>query len=222
MGLSLSNLESELLEHLGVESTDFTNGMTDVDLLLNRSYWKVLSEYKFKEKETTTIISTVDGTSSYNLATLISPIIFDALQSVSIEDPINFNHTTLDEMKFQEYQDNFINSTDEEDKPTRYIRDGQNGNIIFYRTPDQVYSVTLNYWQILSDIQSSGPVIPKEWHEVVLFGAVYRGFYRFGDYNRGDKATKVYNKLISESTPVEVKEKSNIPHAGLTVLGNDY
>lgn len=222
MSLSLTQLENELIEHLGVSVTDFTNGLIDIDLLLNRSWWKIADEFKFKEKETSKTFSLTPGTRSYSIATLISPVLFDALQLVAIEDLTSFAHTTLDDITPQEYENLYINQTNFQDKPTKYIRDLQNGNILFWATPDQAYNITLYYWQILGDLTSGGPPIPQAWHEIILFGAIYRGFRRFGDYNRADKAEKAYNNMIGTTSPVETKELSNLPNAGLTVLGNEY
>lgn len=222
MGLTLAKLEADLLTHLGVDLTDFTNGLTDVDTLLNRSYWKVCDVYKFKEKESSVTFPLVSGTSTYVIATLTSPVIYDSIQSVAIEDLVTFAHTPLDMMTIQEYESSYINVTTENAKPTRYIRDGQNANIKFWQTPDNIYNVTVYYWKTLNDLVSGGPLIPQSWHEVILFGAVYRGFYAFGDYNRAKKAKQVYLEMTEESTPVETKEKSNVPNAGLTVLGRDY
>lgn len=222
MPLSLVQLENELLSHLGVDVSDFTNGLTDVDLLLNRSWWEIMDKFKFKEKEAHKTFNLTPGTASYSIATLVSPILFDALQTVAIEDLVTFEHSMLDEIQIQEYESRFINTTNQQTKPTNYIRDMENGNLLFYATPDLAYPITLYYWQILSDIPSQGLSVPQSWHEIVLFGAIARGFRRFGDYNRADKAEKFQNNKIETSTPVEAKELSNLPHAGLTVIGRDY
>lgn len=220
MPLSLVQLENELLAHLGVDVTDFTNGLTDVDLILNRSWWQVMADLDFKEKETRKSISLVVNQSLYNVTTLVNPLIFEALQNVAIEDPTTFKHSLLELMQPQTYEANLINLTSENAKPTHYVR--SNTDLIFWPTPDKTYNVTLYYLQTLADIAAGGPPVPQNWHDIILFGAIYRGFMRFGDYNRGNAAKKHQDKLIENSTPINSKELANLPLAGLSVLGRDY
>lgn len=220
MSLSLVQLENELLAHLGVDVTDFTNGLTDVDLLLNRSWWQVCDEFKFREKEQTLIAPTIVGTPAYTLATLTAPLAFDALQSVAIEDPYTFKHDLLDLMDITTYDNTFINQSSMQSKPTNYIRSG--ATIILYPTPDLAYNITYRYWNVIADIVTLGPVIPQTWHEIILYGALWRGFIRLGDWNRSDAAQSIQNELIRNTTPVESKELNSVPTAGLSVLGRDY
>lgn len=219
MGLSLAQLESELLAHLGLDVTDFTNGLTDVDLLLNRSFWKVCDAFKFREKEQLLVSPTIAGQATYTIATLANPLIFDSVQNVSIEDLYTKQHISLDLMEYQIYQDNFINLVALNSKPTNYIRYGN--SIIFYPTPDNIYNITYNYWNVIADL-SNGLTIPQSWHEIVLYGALWRGFLRLGDYNRSDAAKDYQDLLIRDTTPIESKELENANKAGLAVLGRDY
>lgn len=220
MSINLATLEAELLDHLGLTANDFVNGLTDVDLLINRSWWKVMAQLKFRETETTTIFSTIIGTRSYDVSALVSPLIFSALNFVEIEDLYDFSHSDLELMESENYGRVYINSSSDYDKPSKYIREGN--NLILYKTPDQVYNITLHYNQILGNIPVDGPVIPQEWHEIILYGAVWRGWIKLGDYNRANSAKSYQQDLISEAAPVEDKEKSTVPTAGLEVLGRDY
>lgn len=219
MSLSLVQLETELLAHLGLDVTDFTNGLTDVDLLLNRSYWKVCDAFKFREKEQLLVSPLIVNQATYNIATLANPLIFDSVQNVAIEDHNTLKHTSLNLMEYQIYQDNYINLVSENAKPINYIRYGT--SIIFYPTPDYAYNITYNYWNVIADIGVT-PSIPQSWHEIILYGALWRGFLRLGDYNRSDAAKDYQDILIRDTTPVESKELENANKAGLAVLGREY
>lgn len=220
MNLSLETLENELLAHLGLDASDFTNGLSDVDLLLNRSWWDISDKFKFREKEASTTFVTVAGTRQYICADIVSPSAFDSLRLLSIEDLVTFQHDPLLNMTLKVYEGLYINNTTEQAKPTNYIRDG--GNIILYPTPDKVYTLTLYYRSTLSDLAVSGAPIPESWHEIILYGALWRGFARLGDYNRLNGAKKQWASLIESSSPIEAKEASNNPMAGLEVPGREY
>jgi hypothetical protein len=124
MNISLATLENELLAHLGLDLSDFTNGLTDVDLLLNRSWWDIADKFKFREKEASSTFVTVAGTKTYLPATIAAPSAFDSLRLLAIEDPITKEHTQVELMTLQDYESQYINATTEQAMPTKYIRDG--------------------------------------------------------------------------------------------------
>jgi len=217
MPFTLSTLRTELREHLGIDSTDLSDD--DANLLINRSWWEIIDKFPFREKEQSTTFNTVDGTRSYALATIVSPLVYEALRSISVEDPDTKKHTKLEPISEFDYESLYIDSTDEEGKPERYLR--ENANLILYPTPDQVYEVTVRYNNILSDL-SNTIAIPQSWHEIILFGAIWRGHARFRDYNASELVKRTQTSLISTSVPTEAKEQKDTRLAGLQVLGRDY
>ena len=225
MGLTLANLRSELLSHLGMETADFPNGNTDIDLLINRSWWEVMDKLDFREKEATRSFTCTSGTNTYTIATAFgSATIFDAIRKVTLlggdEGEDDEQQSVLDQMTIDVFNQLYNSDEDNEAQPTHYIRDGS--NLILYPTPNAAYVFTLYYQAILADVPSGGPVIPQSWHEVILYGALWRGYLRVGDYNRANGAKSHQLGLISSSTPVKAKELMDDPRAHLEVLGRDY
>lgn len=213
--LQLSDLESKMWHHLGLEPNDSDMPTASVDLLLNQSWWEIIDKFHFREKEQTGIWSTVAGTALYAVA----PTPFEAIRQLSIEDVNDQKHTTIDPATAYEYENLFVNRVDQQDKPQRYVR--ENSNIRLWPTPDQVYSITMKYWITLSDLASPNntiPVIPQSWHEIILFGGVWRGFLELGDYARMKEMQEVQKGLIESAVPIEAKEEFDRHRAGLNVL----
>lgn len=224
MGLSYQQLVDELLSHLGADEEDFATatqtGAQVIALLINRSWWQIMDEFDFREKESSDTFNTVAGTASYDVSSSVSPIIFDALQKVVITDDENQNYV-IDPISLDRYNREYNSNTSLRAIPEKYYR--REGELVLYPTPDQAYVVTLYFWNILSDLSGSyNPPVPQSWHEIVLQGAVWRGYQRLGDYNRSRQAKAHQAELVISATSVSAKEKSDMPYAGLTVLGRDY
>lgn len=213
MGLSLAQLRTEVREHLGVDSVELIDA--DVDLLLNRSWWKVADDFDFREKETSRSYNTVAGTS-----TIASATDTEGLQGVSIEDTNSKQHTSLSPMTIGVYETEYADISSTRAKPTHYVRRGS--NIILFPTPDAAYEITEYYLKTLADIASTGPTIPQSWHEIIMYGAVYRGFARIGDYNRSRAARTMQVELMSTQETVDTTEKVDRPTAGLQMIRPRY
>lgn len=213
MSLSLQNLRDELREHLGVDSTDLDD--VAADRLLNRSWWQVADDFDFKEKETSRTYNTVIGTLLYASAADIN-----GLQAVAIEDPYSQQHDLLDPMTLLVYESGFVDNINARGKPRKYVTKGN--AIILYPTPDKVYEITEHYWKTLADLVVGGPTIPQAWHEIILMGAVQRGFIRDGDYSRANGARSLKVELLNTKESRESKEKADRPYAGLKMLRPRY
>lgn len=214
MGLTVDTMVTELQEHLGLDSDELPTSAAL--LLLNRSWWDILNRFPLKEKEVEATFPTVAGTNLYEL-----PASFDALRLISIEDLNDESHTPLNRLTRYRYESVFQNTTDAQGKPTDYLREGS--CIRLYPTPDDAYTITIGYWSNLDDLVSgsSEPNCPREWHEIVLFGAIYRGFLRLKDYNQAN-ATKAHQaSLINSIVPVESKEEGDSHLSGLDVQRED-
>ena len=224
MGLDLVSLRRQLRESIGLEGDDTTNlpdldspSKTGADTYLNRSYWELLDKFKFREKEVTATFSTVAGTKFYQV-----PSLFEALQGIAIEDPDTLQHTPLDRMSPDEYEQEFMDTTGDQGKPTGYFREG-NG-IRLWRTPDKVYELTLHYWTVLSDLSSTNTTspLPQNWHEVLLFGATWRAMIGVNADYAGAQAAKANQiSLIEGTSQVEEKEQFDSHRAGVEVPGYD-
>lgn len=223
MSLDLTSLRRQLRESIGLEGDDTTNlpdvdtaVKTGADTYLNRSYWELLDKYKFREKELTATFPTVAGTKFYKV-----PSPFEALQGVAIEDPDSLEHTPLDRITADVYEQQFKDLDSDQGKPEAYFREGD--GIRLWRTPDAVYEITLHYWTVLSDlIPGSSPGIPQNWHEILLFGAVWRAFIGVnGDYISAQAAKAHQISLVEGTSLPEEKEQFDSHRAGVEVLGYD-
>jgi hypothetical protein len=186
-------------------------------LLLNRSYWDIIDKYKFREKETSVVFQTIPGVRRYNM-----PTPFEALQQLSIEDLNSFKHKVLKNITKFEYENRYINDPagTQQKKPWAYFREG--ACAVLFPTPDQAYNITLKYWTVLSDLDLVGvPPIPQSWHEIILAGAIWRGFWRGGDYERMRASQAAWAEMINSQVTTESKEETDNHTAGVAVLNRD-
>lgn len=224
MGLDLVALRRQLRESIGLPGDDIANlpdadtaDKTGADTYLNRSYWELIDKFKFREKEVTGTFPTVAGTKFYQV-----PAPFEALQGVAIEDPDTLKHEPLDRITADYYEQKYADVADDQGMPEAYFRDG-NG-IRLWRTPDAVYEITLHYWTILSDLSSinTTPQLPQNWHEILMFGAVWRAFIGVnGDYLSAQAAKATQISLIQGTSMTEEKEQFDSHRAGVEVEGYD-
>ena len=221
MSLSLQNIRDGILKATATDITDWTNGNVDLDLYANQSWWDIMDQFDFREKEGTPIVfSTVAGTISYNVGTVVSPQLFDAIQRISIEDPSTFQHSDLDLVSDFDYENEYINLTSVNTKPTQYFR---RNNLLYLRpTPDTVYKCTIYYLQILSDLPGGGPVVPQSWHEIIKYGAIWRALRDIQDLKSANDWEQAQIRLINSRTPVKAKELADTKMAGVSVYGRDY
>lgn len=216
----MTQMRAGILSATSTDINDWTNGNQDLDLYINKSWWDIMDQFDFREKEAGPLVfPTVVGTRSYDLSTVVSPIVFDALQRVAIEDINDFKHTDLILMSDFTYENVYVNDTSLESKPVNYFC--RNSLIYIYPTPDQIYNISLYYLQVLSDITVT-PVIPQAWHEIIESGAKWRALLDKQDYQKADEIRKHQTYLINSRTPVKVKELSDSKYAGVEIPGRDY
>lgn len=213
MSYTLALLRSDLRDHLGMDSTDLPDD--NCDRLLNRSFWALTSKLRFNAQEGETSFVTVAGTHSY-----LTPTNDESVQRVMILDNDSATYTSLikiDDWNMFPKQDD---SAGDEDLPIYYSRRAD--YFILSPTPDDVYTIRVKYRMTLADIISSGPTIPREWHEVILYGALYRGFALRGDYNRSDKVEAKYASLINMLDTDEEKEVEDRRFSGVKPMRRRY
>jgi hypothetical protein len=213
MNISVAQMRTELRTHLGLDSTELPD--PDADLLIDRSAAELMSKFHFVATQDEQTITTVAGTSTYSV-----PASTDSIEGLYIEDLISFQHSPVDRTTFDFYQQNFQNTSDAEGKPTLYFRRGD--NIILYPTPDDVYTLTLYRRKVLGDFSSGGTFFgTQEWYEVVLYGAITRGFHKLGDYQRAQASATFQASLVSSITPTEAKEEYDSHRAGVDFIRED-
>lgn len=81
----------------------------------------------------------------------------------------------------------------------------------------------MRYWTVLDDLSTTqNPNVPRNWHEIVKFGALWRAFVDAGDYQRAKAAKTFHTDLINSTVPVEAKEEEDNSRAHLEVIRADY
>lgn len=214
MPISTEQLEEELRQHGGNLTIDELSS-DDALLLLNRAYWELLANFGFRETEATVSFSTSQGNRKYEL-----PTSSHAVNIISIVNPDSEAHVQLIRTTKQTYENTFVNQTTSEAFPTNYIRD--NNCIILWPTPDEEYTVYIRYWKNLDDLiadPSNYPDMPRNWHEIVLYGALYRWFLRQLDYDKANVIKAYHANLIASTVPVEAKEETDNKESGINYLG---
>jgi len=211
MSLTLALLREDLRSHLGVDDDDLDD--TAADRLLNRSWWALAAQLKFNEKEAETSFTTTSGTASYPI-----PTDSDAIQRVVIQGPDDDGVDPL--IKISDWNMFALTNTEDTTRPTHYAR--RDDDFILHPTPDDTYTVYVKYLRTLADIEASGPDAPQEWHEVVLWGAVSRGFYILGDWTRGKDAQAQQALFIQSLDTQSERETVDRPYSGMKVLKRRY
>lgn len=219
MGILGDKLVLELKEHLGLDPDESELSSSDALLLLNRSFWEMLNKIEFKEKERTIPFTLVAGVRKYKVPTILASIV-----GVSVIDPVSLKTERLEKIDNYLYDLDYVGATAEWAKPTKYYR--EENYLIFLNTPEQAYNVELRCLITLDDITDDTvfPKAPQEWHEVIMYGAVSRGFMRLGDYNKAGAARAFQSSLWDTLEPTKAKETEDHHEARFEVKGyaDDY
>ena len=219
-GIVTTNLETELRAHLGDLSTQELSS-ADALLLLNRAYWELLDKIHFREKEASSDEVTVAGQEDYDV-----PDPFEAVQLITIEDPDSHVWTPLNRLGDYAFElDKDDGSVAAEDylrgTPVSYMRYGS--KIKLRPMPDKVYNFKIKYWTTLDNLTNSVNLsLPPSWHEVVLYGAVHRGYLRLRDFEAASEFKVMQDNLLASSQPVVAKEERDSHVVGLQAMGRSY
>lgn len=172
--MDLGTMISEVQSYLG-ERSDITTAIAETQI--NRELLRLANAFDFHELETatTTIVST-PGVSSYILST-------DMYTLVTVKDLTN-NTTQLipRDIAWYESQDA---STNAHSVPEYVVR--WNDSILLSPPPDGTYTYRLRSVERPPTLTASGdvPVIPEEWHEVLVLLAASRIAFRKSMDNKG-------------------------------------
>ncbi len=105
-------------------------------------------------------------------------------------------------------------------EPTHYSR--RNDELVFWPNPDAEYTIRIKYRKTIEDLQTAGPEIPQEWHELILWGAINRGLVLRGDLNRA----QVFRNMQAESLQLldtqETKELEDVRYSGFMSIRPRY
>lgn len=225
MSLSLSTMRSLVRRGLGnLTATDLSD--TDVDLFLNMSLWGVENNHWFKEKECRVTIPLVDGQWRYGLPT--GGPTLDAIITVSVFDTDGDSHL-LDRASFDKYAETFdhghINYATPADfankrgQPTKFFRE-DNAIYVWDQVPDDSgWVLELLMWKTIASLtdQAPNPDLPRNWHEIVVEGAITRGHYYNQDYNLARQAEDFRVSHVRQAAMDIAKEERNSRYAAVEV-----
>ena len=213
--LSLQNIRDGVRKTTGEDESDLPN--TDLDILINKAFWEISDKLPFRVKQKTVTFDTLQGAATYDV-----PSNFDALRSISLLTASSFDaHVVLTQMSHQEYEASYIEDSSAQSQPTKYLREAN--CIRLWPTPDGIYTVTLKYDAILADLTDTNnyPPLPQVWGEIIEYGASWRRFREFGDYQRLNQNVAIQRSLIASTQSQEAKELKDNKLAGLQVVRED-
>lgn len=220
-GLSIQQILHQLRTITGHDTISLPDSDTGEQIggmtYINTSFWEIANKFNFRQEDATVGDITIIGQSAYPCPTLM-----DAVTDVSILDPSSNKYTKLDQMTLSVYRDSQDIDDDARGFPTSYVRNGS--AYILYPTPDQVYTTQIDYLQTLADVILAGtPIIPREWHEIITYGAAWRVFAGLnGDIVRTQFYTNLQTRLMNTTASVQAKEEMDYSNAGLNVRGRSY
>lgn len=213
-GIDVNTMITELRVHIG-NITDQELSDPAALLLLNRSWWEFQNKTPLREQEKTVEF---DISSASNFFEMPEP--FEAIRLITVIDPDTEEQFVLERMSQEFFNENFIDNVDLRARPTHYLREDQGFKV--YPHPDRVYRVKMLRSITLSDLVADGElIVPDFWHEVILFGGVYRGFLRFNDHIRGEFFRAQQADIMNTAMPTEGQEEQDSQLAGLRIVGYD-
>lgn len=214
MSLDITSFRAKFRKLTGQDSSDIID--SDIDTLLNQSWWEIQDKFRFPQQDASYNFNTIQNTRFYPI-----PSSVQALRNVILTDSIS-NRTVLDPLTVRTMEDGSNTDPSFNAQPINYRREG--GNLILFPTPDAIYLITLIYEATLADLSGSNTTapIPQSWHEIILYGAVWRGFAELGDLVKMTAYQNTQAALIASAVPVESKEQNDTKFAGLYVYGYDY
>jgi hypothetical protein len=216
MSLPLDRMRALLRKGLGgLDEQDLPD--TEADELLNMSLWELESRFDFKEKECLIQTPIVGGTYEYLL-----PNSVDAIITVSV------HRTTMPHERFKLKKRGYdteaervdsVNDPDKRGMPLTYFR--RNRTLVLDPVPfASGWTLEILTWksvESLIDDPTATVGLPRNWHELVVEGAVVRGHFYNEDYNIAQQASNFQNSKIRSAVSTNTKEDRDNRFAGVKV-----
>ena len=200
----------------GIDSTDLSD--TDLDEMLNMSFWELEDKYPFEAKETVFTTTLVTDQYEYDLSGLST---LDALVSISWIDP-NGESRKLEKMTRGVFDTIFNDATSNSPSgpPESFLREGnvltvwppassdENGKTLRIALKESVATLS-------GGADTTG--LPRNWDELVVYGAIARGHVLNSDYNLAREMRDFQVGITRSTVPTEAKEAEDARWAGLDV-----
>lgn len=192
------DLQNEVLIRLGDDSSSTRD---KAKTWINLTIRDIASRHTFHWKRGTGTITTVANTATYEQASDVEEI--TVIKRLSPEWKLAYiDHQRLDELD---------PSPSTSDNATHYTIRTATGNdrnlvVTLYPTPSAVKTYTITYNKRITDLVNPNdfPLVPDKFQEVIIEGAVWRGYIVFDD-GRERKQKQFYElgilRMINEGRP---------------------
>ena len=177
--LTASDMIDMVRDSLGGETSE-TLSDTRILRFINQSYLELASQYQFPQLSTSTTITTVSGTTSYELS-VSNVLTFTDL----VDDTNNLKMYPMAEWQYHKFTQGGTTSG----TPIYWFVDGVGSNnryqLTMYPTPAGTYTIYVYYTQSPDELVTSptatSAVIPEPWDDSIIHRAVSRGWRMLGD-----------------------------------------
>jgi len=183
--LTAQDMVEMVRDSLGGETSE-TISDTRVLRYINQSYLEICSQYGFEQTMSDTSVTTVSGTSLYELS------VSDVMNITNVVD--DTNNLTLYPMSEDQYY-RFTQGNTQSGVPIYWYIDGVGSNdrwnMRFWPTPSGAYTINVYYDKkptelVLSPVATSA-VTPEQWDDSIIYRAVARGWMMLGDPDTAGK-----------------------------------
>lgn len=217
MGMELETLRDELRAHTGTDTDDLNDN--DADLLLNRSFWELMNKFRFRETECTSESTLTVGDRFLSLP--LPPHLFEALRKISWQNIETLEWEVINRVSLTTHEDKASDDVEDRGPPVGYLRE-QNGIRLISDGGggvDRTYKIRVKYWQTLIDLDDTNTEVPlpQVWHEILLYGGVWRLYRRLGSHALGREMRNAQIDLINSTAAVESKEEEDSQLSGVDI-----
>lgn len=219
MSLNLDRMRFLVLQGLGqLETNNITND--DLDELLNMALWDIESRFPFESKEKVTTIALVADDYDYSISGVTN---FEAIRSIAFVDSEG-RRNKLAKTTRDWWDENF--DDDEKGPPTKYFREGT--TIFVYpipRTEEVGLNIEVSFLESVASLvdgtkETTG--LPRNWDELVVSGAIWRGQYIYNkDYESTIGAINIQSRSLRDAQTTRATENEDFRYARLNVLWDD-
>lgn len=167
---------------------------TSVKQKLNEALLEVMLLVKPPEFFDKTDITTVAGTSAYDLTAQSKDIL--AIVGVTIPTAGSVKPTRLEKGEYREFDEQH-QTTATRGRPHKWFRFGQE-IILYNKIPDAVYTVTVRHLERPTVMSADADVFPLalEWEEPVILRAASKMFTLLGNPERKAMADSLFNEAV--------------------------
>lgn len=218
-GFTLQEMRNLCRKGLGnLTPADLSN--EDVDRYLNMSFWDVEARFPFKSKECITEFPTVVGENGYLVPNEGDVFDLESIQALTVIDTDNISHP-LQRWEVWKWNEEYSHAqgTDAYALPEYYVRVDE--TIWLHPTPDKIYTLRLYLLKSLKTLLSGTvdePDLPRNWHEIVVEGAIVRGQFYRREYDQAQQAANFPLAKTRAAVMVKAKEEIDSHYSGLEVL----